>query len=297
MTVSKAYAELQLLHPELRLALVIYLFLPSCTKICWPSWLLVGVFETGHRCHCSARACINRITARQQSAGPAATNIWSPCTPKQEGKKSARWVSQCPAGVHTHTPGTPTALHKRQPDCHGAFSPPAPGMDGLIRFHLDSYPSWKCLNRKKEKNGVHSPAEIRRRNTHMDLKPEADSCSVSPHLLNTHTSVFTLIYGRRSPPWCLHHFLTSWEVELYLTFTQRARERDRGADDTSAGWQRKLGADWTSTALNSKTHLLGRFWLVDALKGNFVDIREAERSKAVAPEARITLPYRFVCSQ
>lgn len=170
-------------------------------------------------------------------------------------------------------------------------------MDGLIRFHLDSYPSWKCLNREKEEKMVFTHQPKYEEETHMDLKPEADSCSVSPHLLNTHTSVFTLIYGRRSPPWCLHHFLTSWEVELYLTFTQRARERDRGADDTSAGWQRKLGADWTSTALNSKTHLLGRFWLVEALKGNFVDIREAERSKAVAPEARITLPYRFVCSQ
>lgn len=189
MTVSKPYAELQLLHPELRLSLVIYLFLPSCTKICWPSWLLVGVFETGHRCHCSARACINRITARQQSAGPAATNIWSPCTPKQEGKKSARWVSQCPAGVHTHThtPGTPTALHKRQPDCHGAFSPPAPGMDGLIRFHLDSYSSWKCLNREKEEKMVFTHQPKYEEETHTWTLSQRQTAALSPPTFSIHT--------------------------------------------------------------------------------------------------------------
>lgn len=171
-------------------------------------------------------------------------------------------------------------------------------MDGLIRFHLDSYPSWKCLIREKEKNGVHSPAEIRRRNTHMDLKPEADNCSVSPPpSQHTHIGVYSHLWAKVtavvSTPF--PNFVRSRAVSNI--HTESERERDRGTEDTSAGWQRKLGADWTNTALNSKTHLLGRFWLADALKGNFVDTREAERSKAVAPEARITLPYRFVCSQ
>lgn len=82
-----------------------------------------------------------------------------------------------------------------------------------------------------------------------------------PHLLNTHIGVYSHLWAKVtavvSTPF--PNFVRSRAVSNIHTESEREREIDRGTEDTSAGWQRKLGADWTSTALDSKTHLLGRF--------------------------------------